>query len=86
MDDQRMLVPVSEHGEHSVVSKGMGGTIGDRKVVKQFNKFQTLYDLRLEEQKDQDAVRYLVKKYLKIFRSIFNRYSNTIGKKDKSVN
>lgn len=64
----------------------MGGTIGDRKIVKQFNKFTALYDLRLEEQKDQDAVRYFVKKYLKIFRSIFVKYSNTIGKKDKSVN
>jgi hypothetical protein len=51
-DDQRMLVPISEHGEHSVISKGLGGTIGDRKIVKQFNKFTTLYDLRLEEQKD----------------------------------
>jgi hypothetical protein len=35
--------------------------------------------LRLEEQKDQDAVRFFVKKHLKILRNLFNKYANTTG-------
>jgi len=38
-----------------------------------------LFDLRLEEQKDQDAVRFFVKKHLKILKNLFNKYANTTG-------
>jgi hypothetical protein len=35
--------------------------------------------MRLEEQKDQDAVRFFVKKHLKILKNLFNKYANTTG-------
>ena len=47
-------------------------------LLKKLKEFQ-LYDLRLEEQKDQDAVRFFVKKHLKVIRNLFNKYANTSG-------
>ncbi|CDW79816.1 UNKNOWN [Stylonychia lemnae] len=67
-DEQRLIVP-------EINSKN------DKKnnpILKKLKMFQ-LYDLRLEEQKDQDAVRFFVKKNLRIFRNLFNKYANTTG-------
>jgi hypothetical protein len=47
-------------------------------VLKQLKEFQ-LFDLTLEEQKDQEGVRYFVKKQLKVLKYIFNKYSNSTG-------
>jgi hypothetical protein len=47
-------------------------------VLKQLKEYQ-LYDLRNEEQKDQDAVRFFVKKYIKVLRNLFNKYANSTG-------
>jgi len=47
-------------------------------VLKQLKEFQ-LFDLTLEEQKDQEGVRYFVKKQLKVLKYIFNKYSNSSG-------
>lgn len=33
----------------------------------------------MEEQKDQDAVRYFVKKHIKVIKNLFNKYANTSG-------
>jgi hypothetical protein len=47
-------------------------------MLKQLKEFQ-LFDLRYEEQKDQDAVRYFVKKCLKALKALFAKYANTSG-------
>lgn len=47
-------------------------------VLKQLKEYQ-LYDLRSEEQKDQDAVRFFVKKHIKVLRNLFNKYANSTG-------
>lgn len=35
--------------------------------------------MRFEEQKDQDAVRFFVKKHLKVLKNLFAKYANTSG-------
>ena len=49
-----------------------------KNVLKALKEFQ-LFDLRMEEQRDQDAVRFFVKKHLKILKLIFQKYANTSG-------
>eukprot|EP00347_Sterkiella_histriomuscorum_P016192 403354133 len=68
-DEQRLIVPYDE---------GKASKEKQNQVLKKLKTFQ-LYDLRMEEQKDQDAVRFFVKKNIKIFRNLFNRYANTTG-------
>ncbi len=66
LDERRIsLLPADERKQKSI-------------VLKELKEFQ-LFDLRLEEQKDQDAVRFFVKKHLKVLRNVFNKYANTSG-------
>lgn len=69
-DERRIsLLPAEEKNKH---------TLKGSMILKELKEFQ-LFDLRLEEQKDQDAVRFFVKKHLKILRNLFNKYANTTG-------
>lgn len=71
-DYQRLIVPYNGEKEYSIIS-GNGPL---KKLAKKMVEIKLL-DIRAEEQKDQDAIRFFVKKHLKIFRHLFNQYSNT---------
>lgn len=71
-DEEYLKLLVPNSGEFSINSGA------DKKLVNKKVHEVKLMDIRLEEQKDQDAVRFFVKKNLKILRHLFNSYCFTI--------